>query len=66
MLNPPDCRHLLTVEAVPADPLDPDCAEYEFLSRCICGTDIRPLPWPSLCAAIGAHLRAVSLLPLDE
>ena len=60
--SPPYCRHLMTVEAAPADDMDPDGSGYKFLSRCICGTDITAGPWPGLLECMQAHLLDAGLL----
>jgi hypothetical protein len=58
------CRHLLTIEAAPADemnlyaPGDP----MAFVSRCICGHDIPWGPYPQVMLAIGEHLASAGLL----
>jgi hypothetical protein len=64
-ISPPYCRHLMTVEAGPADEMNPDCAEYHFVSRCICGHDI---PWgryQQTMTAMHDHLVSVGLLGRD-
>jgi hypothetical protein len=59
-------RHLMTLEAAPADELDPDCTEMAFASRCICGENIPWGPYAKTTAAVRDHLARVGLLAGED
>jgi hypothetical protein len=60
--SPAYSRHLMTIEAGPANELDPDSEVMAFVSRCICGHNIPWGPYQQTMAAIRGHLVSAGLI----